>query len=481
MSWARVTHRLESERARDNFARRADALEFGSQQYAGRGLQFIETFQLISDLAEAAPQANGLLDSISTRLRRAPFGLDVGWFATSSAAEVDGAASCQQLGFVDPDAPTTEVFELAEVRPGSEDILDRCLMMSRDKALEFSGRVTARTSAGGTEAAGLWLYQPVFVGDEVEGVAVGHYLLGTLMRLVFADLDQRSIRVYMFDMPRDRLESLLGKPEIETDDRWLIGFDGATSAPIYDFDLESLKSERNGDNDDDWEDYIRSFALADREIAMLVLPKTEALVTWNLSAWARAIGLVATAALCLYLKTKIDRARVMEDLMTDLRDANATSAKAQAQAQQKAEELERALDKLSQAQSQLVQNEKMSILGQMAAAIAHVINNPVNFIHGNLGILEEYVNSFLELIDEYDRIVDSKPPELEELIEDLEIEFLTEDTQSIVRSMKLGTQRIRDIVSSMRSEEHTSELQSPDHLVCRLLLEKKKKKTRSQR
>ncbi|MBD0302361.1 MAG: HAMP domain-containing protein [Tolypothrix sp. T3-bin4] len=118
---------------------------------------------------------------------------------------------------------------------------------------------------------------------------------------------------------------------------------------------------------------------------------------------------------------------------------------------QRTEELCQTLHELQQAQTQLVQNEKMSALGQMIAGIAHEINNPVNFIHGNLTYINEYTQDLLQVLEAYKKHYANPPQSLQELLDEIDITFITEDLTKILQSMKVGTTRIREIVLSLRS------------------------------
>jgi Predicted ATPase len=114
-------------------------------------------------------------------------------------------------------------------------------------------------------------------------------------------------------------------------------------------------------------------------------------------------------------------------------------------------QLQKALDELKQAQAQLVQTEKMSSLGQLVAGVAHEINNPVNFIYGNLKHANEYTEQLLHLIALYRDSNPSPKPEIQDYIEEIELEYLLEDLPKLFSSMQLGTTRIREIVLSLRS------------------------------
>jgi two-component system NtrC family sensor kinase len=121
------------------------------------------------------------------------------------------------------------------------------------------------------------------------------------------------------------------------------------------------------------------------------------------------------------------------------------------QLRQKAQELEVTLQELQNTQSQMIQSEKMSGLGQMVAGVAHEINNPVNFIHGNLNHANGYIQDLLELIDLYQRYNPCPPDEILEKAEAIDLDFLKQDFPQLLSSMKVGSQRIREIVKSLRN------------------------------
>ncbi|KAF3885013.1 MULTISPECIES: sensor histidine kinase [Nostocales] len=108
-------------------------------------------------------------------------------------------------------------------------------------------------------------------------------------------------------------------------------------------------------------------------------------------------------------------------------------------------------EELSLAQSQLIQTEKMSSLGQMVAGIAHEINNPINFIYGNIEHTKNYVQDLLDIINIYQEKYPQVETEIEEKIEDIELEFIISDLPKILGSMKMGVERIRQLVLSLRN------------------------------
>jgi signal transduction histidine kinase len=120
-------------------------------------------------------------------------------------------------------------------------------------------------------------------------------------------------------------------------------------------------------------------------------------------------------------------------------------------AQKQAQQLQDTLEELQQAQAQLVQSEKMSSLGQMVAGIAHEINNPVNFINGNLTHAQNYTQDLLELIELYRQQYPQTNPEIEDFSEDIDLEFLEQDLPRLIASMKMGIERIQEIVLSLKN------------------------------
>lgn len=121
------------------------------------------------------------------------------------------------------------------------------------------------------------------------------------------------------------------------------------------------------------------------------------------------------------------------------------------QTQDQVKLLNSALTELKQTQTHLVQSEKMSSLGQMVAGIAHEINNPVNFISANLPHTTKYTKDLLDLVSLYKQTFPEIPPKIADFAEEIELEFIEEDLPHILNSMKIGTERIRSIVLSLRN------------------------------
>ena len=119
--------------------------------------------------------------------------------------------------------------------------------------------------------------------------------------------------------------------------------------------------------------------------------------------------------------------------------------------QQQADELEVALTDLKNTQAQMLHSEKMSSLGQMVAGIAHEINNPVGFIHGNIGHLKDHSQNLLDYLQLYEKHYPNPEAEIREYAEDEDVDYVKQDIESILSSMRVGTERIREIVLSLRN------------------------------
>ena len=115
----------------------------------------------------------------------------------------------------------------------------------------------------------------------------------------------------------------------------------------------------------------------------------------------------------------------------------------------KAEQLSQALSQLKRAQSQLIQTEKMSGLGQLVAGIAHEFNNPINFIYANLVYVNGYTEELLELINLYEKRYPD--PEIKEHTEAIDLDFLTTDLPKVIGSMRSGADRVREIVQCLQN------------------------------
>ena len=168
--------------------------------------------------------------------------------------------------------------------------------------------------------------------------------------------------------------------------------------------------------------------------------------------WVRAVPVLATdGSIREWVGTHTDisdRVQVLEALKQ-----SATQYRSQAT------QLEKAFRDLHETQTQLIQTEKISSLGQLVAGVAHEINNPINFIYGNITHASQYARDLLDLLHLYQEKYPNPLPEIAEAAEDIEVDFLIEDFPKILESMKVGAERIRDLVVSLRNFSRLDESQ----------------------
>jgi len=118
---------------------------------------------------------------------------------------------------------------------------------------------------------------------------------------------------------------------------------------------------------------------------------------------------------------------------------------------EKAQQLEQTLADLKKAQSQLIQAEKMSSIGQMVAGVAHEINNPISFIYGNIIPAAQYARDLVKMIELYQQYYPEPVPEIQEELAEVEVDFIAGDFPKIMASMQEGANRIKQIVLSLRN------------------------------
>lgn len=127
------------------------------------------------------------------------------------------------------------------------------------------------------------------------------------------------------------------------------------------------------------------------------------------------------------------------------------SCEAAAAATDRAEKLKQALYDLKQTQAQLIQTEKISGLGSLVADVAHEINNPVNFIYGNLSYATNYLQDLLQLVRLYEKYYTDPAAEIQNYAKAIDLEFLIQDLPQMLSSMKVGADRISELVRSLRN------------------------------
>jgi two-component system, NtrC family, sensor kinase len=141
--------------------------------------------------------------------------------------------------------------------------------------------------------------------------------------------------------------------------------------------------------------------------------------------------------------------QMAQDLQASFAQLNLQNETLESQVTDRTQALTTTLNDLKLAQGQLVQSEKMSGLGQMIAGIAHEINNPVSFIHGNLTPAAQYIEDLLAHLQLCREMVTQK--DLEDHANEIDLEFIEKDLPKLLTSMKIGTDRIREIVLGLRN------------------------------
>ncbi|MBO0347830.1 CHASE domain-containing protein [Phormidium pseudopriestleyi FRX01] len=173
----------------------------------------------------------------------------------------------------------------------------------------------------------------------------------------------------------------------------------------------------------------QTLQVADRQWTLLLRPTSTFQGFMGNTLATLAIGLLLTIIIAIYLGLSIRRT-------TDL---------------------EAAMQQLQNTQSQLIQAEKMSSIGQLVAGVAHEINNPVSFIYGNVNYADEYVKDLLFLLALYQKNYPEPVAEIQEESEAIDVDFLIEDLPKTIKSMSVGAERIQNIVLSLRNFSRTDE------------------------
>ncbi|WP_231104332.1 ATP-binding protein [Xanthomonas graminis] len=133
--------------------------------------------------------------------------------------------------------------------------------------------------------------------------------------------------------------------------------------------------------------------------------------------------------------------------------------------QQRHAELRQAYLRLNGAQEKLLQSEKMASIGQLAAGVAHEINNPIGYVHSNLGSLQEYLRSLFTLIEAYERALrapDPKAliPEIDDIRNRFDIDFISRDLPQLMAESREGIERVTRIVRDLKDFSYSGREES---------------------
>ncbi|WP_414577636.1 sensor histidine kinase [Anabaena sp. CCY 9402-a] len=152
------------------------------------------------------------------------------------------------------------------------------------------------------------------------------------------------------------------------------------------------------------------------------------------------------------LKNYLKSSKIAQKALTNINhELEVRVEKRAKELQNKNTQLTQTLQRLQQAQIQLIQTEKMSSLGEMVAGIAHEINNPITFVKCNIDYVKEYSSNILKLIHNYQLYYPQPPDHIQSQIKEMDLEFVQEDFIKILKSIEIGTDRVEKIVKSLRN------------------------------
>jgi GAF domain-containing protein len=201
--------------------------------------------------------------------------------------------------------------------------------------------------------------------------------------------------------------------------------------------VQVLADINNAQLSDCYQEMLESFQIK----AQMIIPLLEGERLWGL--------------LCIHQCTRSRKweeaelefaKQVAAQLSVALRQANLLN-----QTREQKDKLTQTLNDLQKAQLQIIQSEKMASLGQLVAGVAHEINNPVNFIYGNLEHASEYTKELINCIQLYQKHYPEPVKEIQDFLKKAEIGFLFKDIPNIFQSMQTGTNRILEIVMTLRN------------------------------
>ena len=150
-----------------------------------------------------------------------------------------------------------------------------------------------------------------------------------------------------------------------------------------------------------------------------------------------------------------ERTKALEAALQENEKINRAMQRAKEQLEQEKDEQRKLIRKLEESDNQLLQSEKLASIGQLAAGVAHEINNPIGFVNSNLGTLKKYTNDLLRLIGAYEAVeplLPASPPkeQLEAVRKQIDLAYLREDIVSLIAESIDGTTRVRQIVQDLR-------------------------------
>lgn len=263
--------------------------------------------------------------------------------------------------------------------------------------------------------------------QKVKGFVLGIFQLDAIMRYALQDLDLENINVEIQDVMASENE------------RFLAFYDAPNKKVITDQNIKNTSKIGQTAYCPDGSACTRIINIENRRWVLKLLPTPEYINPqryWRSSGILIA-GIFLSSSIVLYVLSLLRYTEQIEKVVGERT--------------YQAQQLKKALQKLQQTQAQLVQTEKMSSLGLLIAGIAHEINNPINFIYGNIPQAMESIEELLDLVALYQKYYPNSHPEILDYIEEINLDFLIEDIPKLLYSMKVGANRITQLVVSLRN------------------------------